>query len=136
VSTKALDPRLDVKTPRCPLCHREMTRELRLKHGIYVFECTEPGPMGACRIAIAVDDPFVGRWEEALERATGGKGINCPMLESSRACPGKMRYFATRTGYMKAMCPVPGCHATMSNGGRRKEGTVENVTPEKPGIVQ
>lgn len=131
------DPRFDVKTPSCPLCHDEMKRELRVKRGIYVFACA--GVEAAVKhkpIVCAVDDPFVGRWEEAQHKATEGQGTPCPMSESSRACKGKMRYFATRTGFMLAVCPEPTCGAQMSNGGSRKEGTVENVSPDAPGIVQ
>jgi len=127
-----LDLRLDIKTPKCPLCHKQMERELRLKRGIYVFACHTPG---TCGIAIAVDDPFVGKWEAVLDKTTKGAGIPCPMAETKRACKGKMRYFATRTGYMKAVCPESKCGAKVANMVRDRAKD-EVYTPEAPSVVQ
>jgi phage FluMu protein Com len=107
------------KVPRCPLCHEWMDRKLDLQHATFIFKCDTD------KVAIRVDDPFVNRWEEANK-----EGIPCPRPE----CERPMRYFATSTGFIKAVCPK--CKASMSNGGTRKEGTVETTTPEKPGVVQ
>lgn len=57
-----------------------------------------------CKIAIACNDPFVGRWEEAYAK---GEKIMCP------ACDHEMRFFATSTGYMLAQCPVKKCRSRM-----------------------
>lgn len=117
---------LGAAAPRCPLCGEWMVKEFRQKRMIFVFACNGP----ACDIVIRVDDPFVGKWDMAYHNATDGKGIPCPRP----GCEASMRYFATSTGYMKAVCPK--CKASVANGGTRKEGTVENVTPENPGVVQ
>lgn len=119
--------------PRCPLCHEFMERAYDHKMRVFIFKCDTPR---SCLIRIDVNDPFVGRWDEALHNATGGEGIECPMAKTERACKGKMRYFATGTGYMQAVCPEKKCGAKISNGGTRKEGTVESATPDKLGIVQ
>lgn len=123
---------MGAKEPRCPLCHELMKKKWMMptltRAGFFAFICETPKHGN---IGIRVDDPFVNRWEEAYHKATDGQGIPCP---SPRGCSGKMRYFATSTGYMKGLCPK--CGAMMSAGGTRKEGTVENVTPENPGTVQ
>lgn len=124
------DPRLDVKTPRCPLCHKEMVREARPAKNCYVFACKMPG----CKVAIRVDDPFVGRWEEALkdERIPCPNEARCP-----KAGEAKLRYFATRTGYMKAVCSRDdgGCGAAIAfREPERPEG--QFYSPEKKGLLQ
>ena len=117
---------LGVKTPRCPLCHETMVRELRVKRDCYVFACH-----GArCKVSIRVDDPFVGRWEDALN----GEKIPCPNPRCPRAPDGEMRYFATRTGYMRAVCPE--CKATLTNGNPDRKPDDKTFTPEERGPVQ
>lgn len=120
-----LNPRLDIKTPRCPLCHDSMVRERREVRGIYVFACNRP----ICKIVIAVDDPFVNRWEEALEKSTEGRGIPCPRP----GCETPMRYFATSTGYMKTLCPKCGASVASAEPDRDKDHA---TTPENPGVIQ
>ena len=125
VKTLPPDPHLEIKTPRCPLCHEDMARELRRKHNSYVFACKRPG----CEIAVRVDDPFVGRWDE-------GQDIPCPNPRCPKAPDSRMRYFATRTGYMKAVCPT--CRAAMTNmePDRKKDTPDKTYTPENPGVMQ
>lgn len=67
-----------------------------------------------CKIGVACNDPFVGRWEEAYAK---GEKIMCP------ACDHEMRYFCTSTGFMLAQCPVKDCRARMqlSSPDRTKE---------------
>lgn len=57
-----------------------------------------------CKIGIGVNDPFVGRWEEAYAK---GEKIFCP------ACDHEVRYFCTSTGFMLAQCPVKKCRSRM-----------------------
>jgi hypothetical protein len=68
-----------------------------------------------CKIGIACNDPFVGRWEEAYAK---GEKILCP------ACDHEMRFFCTSTGFMLAQCPVKKCRSRMqlSSPDRSKAG--------------
>ncbi len=124
------DPHLEIKAPRCPLCHVLMLREERAKAKCWVFCCRAPEHG---YIAIKVDDPFVNRWEEALKE----EKILCVNPRCPKAPLGEMRYFATRTGYMKAACPADngGCGALLTNGmpDRKKD---EVYTPENKGTLQ
>lgn len=110
------------KCPRCPLCLELMVKKWIPQRQLFAFTCDT---QGSCRIAIRVDDPFVGLWE--------GKTIPCV----NPRCPGSpdnpMRYFATSTGFMKAFCPK--CKATIDNRepDREKE---KFYTPETPGSLQ
>ena len=115
---------LNVKTPRCPLCHDWMVRTFEKQRGLFIFLCELD------EIAIRVDDPFVGQWDKALHNATGRLGIPCPRP----SCEAKMRYFATQVGFMKAKCPK--CMATLSSkeSGRPKDKVT--YTPDKPGAAQ
>lgn len=92
---------LNTKAPWCPLCHKLMERHYVLQRNIFVWACDTD------RIAIDVRDPMVGKWDAALEKATGGEGIECP------ACNAKMRYFSTSIGYIKTLCPKKGCGASV-----------------------
>lgn len=113
----------------CPLCHdnanaREHKMELKYEpvRLFNVFLCSK------YKVAIRQDDPFVGRWDEALEKA--GK-IDCPN------CNAEMRYFATSTGFMKAVCPKKSCGATLHNGEPdRKAFEMPEATPDKPSTLQ
>jgi len=120
------DPHLEIKTPRCPLCHDPMLREERPKNRCWVF-CCRGEKHGY--IAIKIDDQFVNRWEKALKNDK----ILCVNPRCPKAPEGEMRYFATRTGYMKAYCPH--CNATLTTGlpDRRKD---EVFTPENKGVLQ
>lgn len=141
--------------PRCPLCinnanakEHVMERHYVEARHLIVFKCDR------YQVAIRVDDPFVGRWEQALANVGHAEGgtpgaILCPVP----TCQTPMRFFATSVGYMKAACPKKGCGATTAAGevGRTPlqrslpeaaesgEGTpgVDKVyTPENPGRVQ
>jgi hypothetical protein len=67
-----------------------------------------------CKIGIACNDPFVGRWEEAYSK---GEKIMCP------ACDHEMRFFCTSTGFMLAKCPVKKCQSTMKLSSPDREKT-------------
>ena len=84
--------------PRCPLCHTPMTVEYDTIRNIKVFACHKD------RIAIAVTDPLVGKWESKRE-----ENIPCPMP----GCGANMRVFFTSTGFMMAKCPKKKCGAVM-----------------------
>lgn len=93
--------RLGEQPIRCPLCLKFMQKKYDGARHIFILACDND------RVAIAVDDPFVGKWEAALEREKGGK-IPCPV------CGTDTRYFCTSTGYMKAKCPKKGCGASLA----------------------
>ncbi len=113
--------------PRCPLCHAWMEKEFRASAQVFVFVCKTPG---SCGILIRVDDSFVGRWEEVLNRPDT-EPIVCPRP----GCETKMRYFARADGLMKAFCPAAKCGATITNmEPDRPKG--DYVTPEEPGVLQ
>lgn len=114
--------RLTGRVPRCPLCHEMMEKSYVLERNIFVYKCDGD------RIAIACDDPFVNRWDEALENS-GGK-IECPM------CNADMRYFATSTGFMKAVCPKKSCGATLSNAEPDRNKKTITAAPDAPGLLQ
>ena len=118
------------KAPRCPLCHEWMVKKFDPTRQIFIFACDTPG---SCRIAIQVDDPFVGRWDQALA-ATGS--IPCPNPRCPGAPDAPMRYFATKVGFMKGYCPR--CKATISNKepDRKTDTPDKFYTPEVPGPVQ
>ena len=98
-----------------------------------------------CKISIGVNDPFVGRWDEAYAK---GEKILCP------ACDHEMRFFCTSTGYMLAQCPVKKCRSRMElSAPDRKEGDAKLydaagqeiavvgvdrpiATPEAPAVTQ
>ena len=122
------------KAPRCPLCHEWMKKEWEAVRGFFVFACHLD------KIAIRVDDPFVGRWDQAQHESDaravreGGKPMECPAF-AARGCPGKPRFFATSTGFMKIKCPK--CSAEMSATNiEDHEDKVETITPEAPGALQ
>lgn len=120
------DPRLDIPTPVCPLCHAAMVRKFDPTRGFYIFACDTPK---TCSIAIRVSDPFVGRWELALDKSSEGKGIPCPRP----ACEKPMRYFATQSGFMKAVCV---CGASITNAMKDRTKDTPMTTPENPGVIQ
>lgn len=84
--------------PYCPLCGGRMVSVKDQVRNVWVFACHKD------RIATAVTDPLVGRWEEL-----GNHQIPCPMP----SCETKMRVFFTSTGAMVAKCPK--CGAGMKN---------------------
>lgn len=92
------------KAPRCPLCHSWMEKKWEPNRGFFIFACDTPG---SCKIAIRVDDPFVGKWDAALEKVEGG--VPCP----NEQCQRPMRFFCTSADFMKGYCPK--CKATISN---------------------
>lgn len=122
-----------ITPPRCPLCYNQMVKKWDSARELFIFTCDTPI---SCRIAVRVDDPFVNRWEEALDVSTGGESIPCPNPRCPGAPDAPMRYFATMVGFMKAYCPR--CDAVISN----KEPDRKEVSPDKyyapdaPGSVQ
>lgn len=119
--------RLDQKPVRCPLCHQWMRREYIAENNIIVFACDLD------RIAIAANDPLLGKWEAAYEKVPDK--IICPVP----SCETEMRYFATSTGYWKAKCPKPKCGATMANpivnDGKNGPPQKKPPTPPKKGTA-
>ena len=120
--------RLNEKAPHCPLCIRNenaaehfMDRDFSAIKGFAIYSCPR------YKVAIRTDDPFVNKWEQALELT--GK-IECPN------CNAGMRYFATSTGYMKAVCPKKSCGATLGSAEKDREVGVTVGTPDKPGDLQ
>ena len=138
IMSDAPDPRLEIKAPACPLCHVVMTREVRTpKSGrCYVFACngqrTEKDRHKA--IVIRVNDPFVDRWDAALK----DEKVLCPNPRCPKAPHGEMRYFATRTGYMQALCPTSagGCGAAVHNGNPDRKDEDKTYTPDERGPIQ
>lgn len=114
------------KAPRCPLCHEFMDKKFDPTRGFFIFACDT---VGSCKIALRVDDPFIGRWDEALHKTTEGAGIPCPRPECGRP----VRYFATSTGFVKIACPK--CKATMSNAEPDRDKN-RVTTPDAPGALQ
>ena len=93
--------RLDSRMVRCPLCHEWMRRKFLPENNRFVYACDRD------RVAIAVNDPLLGKWEAAYERI--GEKVFCPLCET------EMRYFCTSTGYWKGKCPRPKCGTTIAN---------------------
>lgn len=103
--------RLNKTAPFCPLCEKRMVEKYEELRHIFIYACDTD------LIAIAVDDPFVGKWDAAAEKA----GIvECP------ACNANMKFFCTSTGFMKSKCPKKKCGCTMSTAEpeRNKEARV------------
>lgn len=116
------------KAPRCPLCEGWMEKKFEPARGFFIFACDVD------KIACRVDDPFVGRWDQALEsseKATGGR-LECP----NPGCSGRVRYFATSTGFARIKCAKCGATATMSEPDRKTDTPDKVYTPEAPGVVQ
>ena len=84
--------------PRCPLCGTPMSVEFDSIRNIKVFACHKE------RIAVAVTDPLVGRWEEKREDV-----VPCPM------CDTNMKLFFTSTGFLMAKCPRKKCGAIVKS---------------------
>ena len=147
---------LGTKAPWCPLClknanaiEHHMDRHWVEARRLIVFKCDR------WKVAIRVDDPFVGLWEKVLAKMDHETldGPRCPVA----TCRTPMRYFCTSAGYMKAACPTKGCGASMS-AGEVKEKPLEQVrktslleaaesnegqagidkvySPDKPGALQ
>lgn len=110
------------KKVECPLCLKPFERRLNVARKVEFWACDKD------RIAIRVDDPFINRWDQAVAAAGG---VECPL------CNAKMRYFATSTGFMKAVCPKKGCGAQLQNvEADRGAQDVQVATPENPGTLQ
>lgn len=99
--------RLNSTLPSCPLCRDNknalehlMEREYVIQRNMFVYKCD------TFRVAIAVDDPMVGKWDAALAKSGA---VECPN------CNADMRFFATSIGFMKCVCPKKSCGATLSN---------------------
>ena len=89
---------------RCPLCHDFMVYQWESVRGIFVFSCRRD------RVAIAADDPMLGRWEEVQHKMGEEGKIPCP------ACDADMRFFSTSVGFIKTRCPKKECGVTMASG--------------------
>jgi hypothetical protein len=84
-----------------------------LRH-IFIYACDQDA------IALAVDDPFVGKWDAALDKAGA---IECPV------CNANMKFFCTSAGFARAKCPKKSCGAVldMSQPDRDKKAQVVPV---------
>lgn len=113
--------------PRCPLCHEWMEKKFVPERGVFVFKCDTE------KIAIRVDDPFVGKWEQALHTANPD-GIIC----IRPGCGTKVRYFATSVGFMMTKCPKKGCGTTLkgSEPDRLTDTPDKLFSPDAPGTLQ
>ena len=111
--------------PRCPLCLEWMEKEYEHVRGFFIFTCVKD------KIACRVDDPFVGRWDEALKKSD--KKILCL---NPRCDETPMRYFATQIGFMKAKCPKCGAkvlpHVMCANCGFYKGREIIDVLKSNP----
>lgn len=133
------NPHLEIKAPRCPLCHDLMTREKRNPPSgpCFVFHCAGLHAKDQHKfISIKVNDPFVDRWDAALK----DEKINCvnPRCSKHGDTSWSMRYFATRTGYMQALCPpsVGGCGAAIHNGLPDRKPDDKTFSPDEKGPLQ
>jgi hypothetical protein len=124
--------RMDERAPRCPLCLEFMVKRFHAARMMFIWDCARD------KVGIAVNDPFVNRWEEAYAKT---EKILCPVP----GCEAPMRFFATSTGYMKAKCPKPKCGACMEGGepDRPKDEALDvpgidrpKATPDAPGTMQ
>lgn len=115
------------KAPRCPLCLNFMEKMWHPIRQLFIFKCDTPG---SCGVALRVDDPFVGRWDRALEKAGGI--VPCPNPRCPKFPDGPMRFFATMVGFVKGYCPA--CHATISNKepDRKTDEPQKLYTPDAP----
>lgn len=111
--------------PTCPLCLKHRMRvDFREDRGLFVYVCDLD------KIVIRVDDPFCGRWEEAVHKQTDGQGIPCPVKEVT-GCDAKARYFCTTAGYMRSRCPK--CHAEF--GTKEMDKDIPKEAPPKEGTA-
>ena len=119
---RKLDPHLEIGEPRCPLCLEMMKREwVGEPRSVWVFACRRD------LVAVQVTDPFVGRWEDALQK-THPDGMKCV----NPACDGKMGVFCTSVGFMRAKCRKKGCGAELT--GTEPDRTERApYSPDKPG---
>lgn len=98
--------KLNEKPVQCPLCLGWFEKRWNpIRKMLFLF-CHFDG------IAIAANDPFVGRWDEFY--ALSGDVMNC------LACDHKMRFFGTSTGYVQFKCPKKKCRAK-----------IERVAPDR-----
>jgi hypothetical protein len=113
--------------PRCPLCQNFMEKKYVAERICFVFKCDVE------KIAIKVDDPFVNKWDQALEKSNPD-GVICPRP----GCGTKMRYFATSVGFAMTKCPKPKCGTTlkMSEPDRLTDAPDAIYTPDAPGSLQ
>ena len=117
---------LTTKLPWCPLCQKKMEKKFIFERNKWVYCCFRTL---MCHIAIAIDDPFVGKWEQ-LNELNGH--VPCPR----GGCGENMRYFSTSTGAMKAVCPRKTCGASITNiNVDKQEGGGPKITLENPGAL-
>lgn len=99
--------KLNDKPVQCPLCRGWFEKKWNPVRKMLFLFCHFDG------IAIAANDPFVGRWDELY--AISGETMNC------LGCDRKMRFFATATGYVQFRCPWKDCRAK-----------IERTSPDRP----
>lgn len=112
--------RLNDSNVRCPLCHGFFQKKYDEARHQFILACDVD------MIAIAVGDPFIGKWDLAHARAGV---IECPN------CNAAMRFFCTSTGFVKSKCVKKKCGCTVSNS--EPDRTEHNIaTPDKPSVLQ
>jgi len=87
--------------PLCPLCNKRMEPRWDPVRRINILVCHRD------RIAIAVTDPLVGKWQDGKEK------IPCPN------CGKEMRLFFTSTGFLMGKCPSCKCTIKGANADRK-----------------
>ena len=99
MSNKAPAIKLNDKPVQCPLCLGWFEKKWNPVRKMMFLFCHFDA------IAIAANDPFVGRWDEFY--AASGEEMKCLNPE----CERKMRFFATSTGYVQFRCGWKKCRA-------------------------
>lgn len=117
--------RLNDSAVRCPLCHEFFVKKYDPTRNIFILACDTPL---TCKIAIALSDPMIGKWDMA--HAAAGK-VPCVICDDTNT-----RYFCTSTGFVKMVCIKKGCGATMSNALPDRDKKTIVATPEKPSTLQ
>lgn len=106
---------LSTRVPRCPLCGQFLERIFHSDVNAFVYVCKPD------KIGIRCDDPFVGRWEEALAAIPEDERQKCLIHDVA------MRFFCTVKGYMQFKCPKKGC------GFKAEVTEPDRLTKETPG---
>lgn len=118
--------RLNESNVRCPICHEFFVKKYDERTHQFILACDTPL---SCKHAIAVGDPFIGKWDMAHAKAGKIECVACGLDTHTR-------YFATSTGYVKVYCAKKGCGAVFSNAEPDRDKTKVAATPDKLGTLQ
>lgn len=105
--------KLNEKPVQCPLCRGWFVSKWNPVRKMLFLFCHFDA------IAVAANDPFVGRWDEFY--ALSGDEMKC------LGCDTKMRFFATSTGYVQFRCPAKKCRAKIERTAPDRETGVKLV---------